>query len=497
MAHSRRRFGPLFRVTAVAALVLIVSMPFWPKAQEQWTAWMLSRRLRDSAEPVRREAAEQLVRLGPPASSWVIGAMRDTNPVVRRLACSILPRTVPEQADQAVRALIAAAQDSDLSVRTAAVEQLGAFVTGGPLRTDAASRELALGAVRRALEDSSPRVREAAGWTLWNLGTLAKSAAGDLDRALDGPHQAPRVVAAMALLKICPNEARPRIAAAMASLLEDHSDPFNHHRAVTTLINAIGEDAMAIRLAPLLKSQNRDTRSGAMLDLTVHCPNAKALTSYLKDAMASPDAGIRCDAALFLVAHRPELASQALDLLVAEIVNPVEGTYYFSHVIDQLKRMSPQSLARVAGRLADALPEITNGERRVYVIMALGQIGPDAKAAVPALSEAANSSDQLAAVRAVESLTKIDPKTAAAKLPALVGLMKPGHAAAVRWVALAALRDLGPAAVTAVPELLKVVDEEDLTVSTAAIEALTKIDPPAAAAIKQGIESGALRSRDD
>ncbi len=62
---------------------------------------------------------------------------------------------------------------------------------------------------------------------------------------------------------------------------------------------------------------------------------------------------------------------------------------------------------------------------------------------------------------------------------------------------MAALRDLGPAAATAVSALLKTVDEEDLAISAAAIEALTKIDPPAAAAIKRGIETGALRSHDD
>ena len=116
MARPRRRFGPLFRTTLIVALIAVVTMPFWPTAHQQWTAWMLSRRLRDPVESVRREAAERLVRLGPPATSWVIGAMRDPSPVVRRLACSALARTLPEKADQAVAALATATHDSDPSV---------------------------------------------------------------------------------------------------------------------------------------------------------------------------------------------------------------------------------------------------------------------------------------------------------------------------------------------------------------------------------------------
>jgi HEAT repeat protein len=504
MAQPRRRFGPLFRITAVAALVILVSLPFWQTAGEQWSAWMLSRRLRDPAEGVRREAADQLVRLGPPATSWVIAAMRDSNPVVRRLATSILPRTAPEKADRVVAALRTAARDSDPSVRAAAVEQMAAFVTGGPLSTGPESRELALGALRDSLRDAAPQVREAAGSTLWNLGPLARPAAGDLDRALDGPDRTLRVIAADALLKISPNESRARVAAAMTALVVDYSDPthdwraaFNHHRAANTLKNAIGEEALATRLGLLLNDPDPRTRQGAMFDLTVHCPDAEVLTRLLKDAMASFDGNIRCDAALFLVGHRPELASKALDCLASEIVNPVEGTSFFSHLIDQLKRESPRSLGQLARRLADELPKIRDGERRIYVAMALGEIGPEAQAAVPALLENADSSDRLVATRAIESLAKIDSKSAAKKLPVLLELMNPGVENAVRLVALAALRDIGPSATVAVPALLKTVDEEDIAISTAAIEALTKIDPPAAAAIKQSIETGVLRPRDE
>ncbi len=296
---------------------------------------MLAHRLRDPVESVRRRAGEQIVQLGSPATSWVIGAMHDPNAVVRRLACSILPRTVPEKADQAVAALVTAARDSDASVRAAAVEQLGPFVSSGPLRTGAASREAALRAICAALEDKAARVRNAAGLALWNLGPLANLAVVDLDRALDGPDRSLRVLAAMTLLKINDRDAnnvpqsrlslrertsfrgakgdndfrpapkrtdsRLRVAAAMTSLLADHSDSFNHWRAVHTLKGAIGEEALAAKLVSFLKDQDTTVRHGAMDDLKTHCPTAAAATAGVKDALGSPDGMIRCDAAAFAV----------------------------------------------------------------------------------------------------------------------------------------------------------------------------------------------------
>jgi hypothetical protein len=79
----------------------------------------------------------------------------------------------------------------------------------------------------------------------------------------------------------------------------------------------------------LLKSHVPTTRQGAITDLIQSCPNAQVLTSCLKDALASTDGTVRCTAALFAVAQRPGLASEALDQLVTEIVHPVEGTLFY------------------------------------------------------------------------------------------------------------------------------------------------------------------------
>ena len=122
--RSRRRFGPLFYTTTAVALLVIVSRPFWQNAMEQSRAWRLAAQLRDPTASTRRVAADGLVQLGPAATSWVIRAMRDNDPKIRKLACSILVRTAPARAEDALAALLVAAKDSDASVRVTAVGQL-------------------------------------------------------------------------------------------------------------------------------------------------------------------------------------------------------------------------------------------------------------------------------------------------------------------------------------------------------------------------------------
>ena len=69
-------------------------------------------------------------------------------------------------------------------------------------------------------------------------------------------------------------------------------------------------------------------------------------------------------------------------------------------------------------------------------------------------------------MRAIEALVKVDPQAAASRIPSLTDWMTPGHKTATRLYAMAALRDLGPAARLAIPALLKLADEDDLAIST-------------------------------
>jgi HEAT repeat protein len=497
VASPRRRFGVLFYTTAIVALVILVSIPLWQTGVEQSRAWWLTRRLHDPVEDVRRTAVYELVQLGPAASPWVIRAMRDPDARVRLIACSIVVRTAPDAAKRPLGALLGAVSDGDSSVRLAAVGQLEALIFKYGSPSENSAREKALHSICAALRDTSPQVRAAAGWALFRLGRKAKSAIPELDQALLGADKPLRVVAADAMLRIDPSATRPHIAAAMRELLTDQSIPHDHWRAVRNLALAQGADATAAMLVPLLKDKDIGTRHQAIYDLIQHCAHAKTLRSTLIEALASDDGGLRDEAALYLLKHDASMARRAIETIAEQIVDPLNGSYLLWDLIRKTRKESPGSITPLVPALVTRLARASNPDSRVNAIMALGEIGPEAKPAVPAMLEASGTADLEIAGRAVEALVKVDPQLAATRLSSLLDWMRSGQVTSVRLSAMASLRDLGPAAATALPALLKVAGEEDLTISAAAIEAISKIDPATGAALKQAIAEGALRSRDD
>jgi HEAT repeat protein len=199
------------------------------------------------------------------------------------------------------------------------------------------------------------------------------------------------------------------------------------------------------------------------------------------------------------LAHDPTTADRAIDTIAKILTSPFEGSYLVWDLINRIKKESPASLTPLTRTLVDKLARADNSVVRVNAIMALGEIGPEAKPAAPSLLDASKSGDLNIATSAVAALAKIDPTSAATRLSALLDWMKTRRDSTVRLTAMASLRDIGPAAASAIPELLHVADEDDLRMSSAAIEAISKIDPATGSALKQAIETRALRStsRDD
>jgi HEAT repeat protein len=156
---------------------------------------------------------------------------------------------------------------------------------------------------------------------------------------------------------------------------------------------------------------------------------------------------------------------------------------------------SSEALAPVTRAMIDALKRTDKPGRRDNALLTLGEIGPEAVSAVPDLREVAKSHDRKCALAAVQALVKIDSKSAHTEIPVLVDWTMSRDKRAIRLGAMAALRDIGPPAAAAVPALLAAADEEDLSISAAAIEALARTEPATAAALKRAIETGALRSR--
>ena len=106
---------------------------------------------------------------------------------------------------------------------------------------------------------------------------------------------------------------------------------------------------------------------------------------------------------------------------------------------------------------------------------ALGKIGPEARAAIPALSELCKDKDEGVRQFAAQALGRIGP----AAIPALTELLKCKYGPTQRG-ARQALKKIGPAAVPALLELLK---DKNRSVQKAAVDALGDIGTEAGIAI--------------
>lgn len=491
MARIHRRFSRAFFVTVATALAILASVPFWGVVNDQWQAWGCFRRLHDPTLGVRREAAEDLARLGPAASAWVVRAVGDADPKVRVVACSILPRTDPDHPALALDALANALKDGDATVRWAAANQLGLAAVFLATRAGAEATDRAVGALREAIRDEAKDVRGAAIYALEALGKSAKSAIPDLDRALVEAEPTFRVFAAEALLKIDPVGTRPRVIPALQALLANPSALWEEDRMVRLLKTELGEEGVAAALIPLLQHEAGAVRQGALAYLDSNCSGAKGTKPAFVAALTNADWMVRGNAALLVLKHEPTLAGLALDTLVDQLVNWHDGGWGPEDIIKDLREGFPESLGPVAILLVAALDRAATPDQRRNAIYALALVGtPGAETAIPALRRAALSDDRTVQLRAVEALARIDPPSAAAFLPVLFAWCRPGEDVAIRLSAMTTLGKIGPAANSAVPVLLRFADEDDIRVSTAAIEALTRIDFARAAELKRSIRAG-------
>ena len=146
---------------------------------------------------------------------------------------------------------------------------------------------------------------------------------------------------------------------------------------------------------------------------------------------------------------------------------------------DALGAIGPEAKAAVPA-LAQALKD-KDCDVRLYAAVALGKIGSEAGVAVPALIEALKDEDLCVRMGAEKALGEIGPTA----MPALIEALK-DEDLGVRTGAEKALGGIGPAAVPALIEALK---EEDLDVRCSAAQALGEIGAQATVAVCDLIEA--------
>ncbi len=317
---------------------------------------------------------------------------------------------------------------------------------------------------------------------LFNLGSKA---AGAFVRAVHDPRSWVRAVS-VEWLGHHVNESSSVLECIVGALAD--SDEEVRLRAVQSLSAASVHSAVAI---PLLLARLEDpteaagVRQWAAWDLPVL--GAPAMNALRKE-LQHPDAFVRLHAAHALFESAPKNKREAIpwlretlqstdgalrhlalsDLCNTEHVTISELTHFLEDPVLGVRCTAVSALAR-RGPTRDALPtllrllreppggerdEIDSAATRRAAAEAVGKLGPDAEAAVPALIEAlavtkmSPDGDTRRAV--VNALGRIGPGASAA-VPALMGCLAAGGANA----AVEALGRIGPAAVQATPELIR------------------------------------------
>jgi HEAT repeat protein len=332
--------------------------------------------LRTDKEARKRRGVLIVLEIFGPAAPGVLPGVHkslreDEDETIRVASAQLLGRMANKARDlkvdlgDSVDALTASLKsDKSDKVREAAARALG------EMGTDA---RFSVATLAGALKDKSLATREAAAASLGKLGPDAASALTELletakDKSAD---RLTRAHAAFALGRLGGEVADKTVPALGAFLSETDSPPEVRKAAAEALGRLAGNAKNAVpALAAALKDKQLDVRRAAAVALDLMGTDAKPAFATLKQAARDEDKSVRAQVAHALGNLGKEMPAEVVPVLV--------------------------------DRLQDTVLDV-----RVAAALALGFIGPEAKAAVPALTGAAR--DGLAPLReaAGEALKKI------------------------------------------------------------------------------------------
>jgi HEAT repeat protein len=391
--------------------------------------------LKDSQVLVRRAAAQTLAGLGTdaaPAAAALAKALRDADPLVRQLAGQALT----EVGELAIPPLLDALKDSDWAVRATVILALDGLSSRGP--------EVVKALAQAAAKDAHLTVRRLALFALANMAEEAREAVAQLAPLLRNKDVNLRTTAALALVKIGKdsvaelvkllNDPAPDARLAAIQTLSQFGKEDLDERAVTALVKALADaDARVRQVAAtdmaLLGTRAREFGGGVAV--------SKTLFGLLKDK----DVRVRRSAVAALgqigLDEKEEITALAAALQDKD-VNVRAATIYslsqYSHdqapddwrehvmtclsagLKDSDRRIqfaTAQTMAPEGKFAVPALIEVVEkgkGTSRLFAAMTLGEIGPEASAAIPVLEKMSrDGSTKEARLFAQAALEKIRP----------------------------------------------------------------------------------------
>jgi len=294
----------------------------------------------------------------------------------------------------------------------------------------------AVPALLTAFRKGSPEDREAIARALWAIGPAAEAAIPTLIEALDDADVRDAAIEALWNIKDMPEDD----VAALVALVRPGDK------------KAVDRGEAAWRLA---------ARGHAMYLLGWMGSKAHDAIPVLAEAISDPDPAVRLAAAeaLWRIEKRPE-------------------------------RVLPILIAAVQSRQKNADPR--------WAVYLVGEIGPQARKAVPALAQALSDPDLELRCRAAEALWEIEARPERL-IPTLIALIEATEEYApegalwwdlsyIRCRAAAVLGKIGPEARQAVPALIKAIEGGDSILSGSAIDALAEMGLEAKKAVPTMVE---------
>ncbi|MFI4874575.1 MAG: HEAT repeat domain-containing protein [Blastopirellula sp. JB062] len=420
----------------------------------------LTKGLDDSDPEVRAYSAYALGEIGEkamPAVPALIKKITDPEAIVRRAAMNAV-RKLPTDPNETLPLIAKILEDADPSVIVPALHTLaeagkkslpvlkkaltterGAYwacLIAAEMGPEAASASPNLAEVLKSHKDPDTRMQAAV--ALGEIGPGAKPAVGQLAASLEGDDSmAVRYASAYALGVIKDPAAEPALESAAHS-----NDEFMHMLGEWALARIHPEDEEAVEhavddLVEGMKSKNANVRAAA----------ARCLTEL--------------DAPRELVA--PVLLKALSDADPTVVAN----------IRDSIVTLGPKATPRLAKALE------TEG-LRMHALAILRQLGPDGKAAVPALIETLKVENGEVQSETLMVLGGLGESAAPAVEPIAAFLSNPS--VGLQQSALYALGSVGPAAKPAIPQITPLLDSEIGFTKVAAGWAIAHIDPTSAAA---------------
>jgi len=486
-ARKKRRMVQVLRpvgrgLTLGLRLLLRRPPPAPPPDSGELVIATLRRALADSTAAVRTQAALALGQIGPAAAAAVgdlVALLHDPDETVRCRTAEALGRLGAQPA-ATVPALTALLADGSAAVKAAAARGLGA------LGKEAAA---AVPALIGLLQDRAEEVRTATAEAIAAVGHLTDAATDSLVEGLTDPDNVVRAQTAEALGVI--GEAAQDAAPALVEVVR-HGDDRVRAKAVRAL-GMIGEAAADVAVPSLVRAlHGHDSWVSALAAeaLGQMGEGADEAIPALTRSLHHRNPLVRANAAEAL-ANLGSAAAAARPVLEQAAHDEDGGVRrQVLRALGALGAPTPAAKRAVAAGLRDADPLV-----RAAAVGALGQWQDATRGSLDTLLgllDDANDQVKVAVIQVLPGLAGPTP----AVLAGLGQRLLKDDSTWVKEQAAAALGRLGPAAVSAGPDLLRVAQTGEVEVREEALRALIKIQPPElAAALAAGLKDASAEIR--